>query len=67
MIETWVNQLRLLASGEAAQQRLAPDAAIAARNQRPNALSGCLVAKAPPRIRRAGEAERYIAEYQMNK
>lgn len=31
----------------------------AARNRRPHALSGCLVAKALFRIRRAGEANRY--------
>ena len=44
---------------KAALTRLAPDAAIAARNRRPHALSGGLVAKALSRSRRAGEANRW--------
>ena len=45
--------------------RLPPDAAIAAQNRRLHALSGCLVAKAHSRTRRAGEANRWAARYHI--
>ncbi len=44
--------------GEAAQSRLAPDAAIAARNRRLHALVVVLEAEALSRIRPAAYAER---------
>jgi hypothetical protein len=42
----------------AAQSRLAPNVAIAARNRRPHTLLGRLVANALSRTRRVGEANR---------
>jgi len=43
-------------SEEVLPNRLAPDAAVTARNRRLHALSECFVAKALSRTRRAGEA-----------
>jgi hypothetical protein len=49
-----------------AQHRLAPDAAIAAQDQRLHALVVVLVAEVHSRIRRAGEANRWAAKDQTH-